>query len=435
MIEWTSFEEKVLFTEDVNTVLTSMETNKMMCNIDCSLHNPLCPSPRSEEREKLMKYEFPRFIYLDNNATHPITQEVRDRMSYALTFIGNASSNHMAGQKVRAAIEDARDAIAEELHISESKNLLFTGSGSEANNMFLKGVAFKNLYGPRKKILVSAIEHKAILSTAKYLEERFGFECIVLPVTKDGIVDPNILKQNLSGEVLLVSIMSANNEIGTILPIDTYCEIIKEYDADILFHSDAVQTIGKCKLPAIDNLDAATFTAHKFGGPTGIGVLYLKNIKIIDPLIHGGSQEFVKRAGTYNPMQIIGMAVAIREVAKIDKESILKFRLYAETKLKELGALINCEKNDRLINTISATLPGITAEDAVNYLSERGVFIGTGSACNSYEKNPSFVLKAIGLTDEEAYGTIRISLNRYTTLEDIDIFNQLLKQYIQQKGI
>ena len=233
--------------------------------------------------------------------------------------------------------------------------------------------------------------------------------------------------------------MAANNEVGTILPIDKYVTIIRQKNSQTLIHSDMSQTLGKAENISVGDLDAATFTSHKFGGPTGIGILYCKNFDVMDSLIHGGSQEFVKRAGTYSAHQIVGMGKAVELLEFSNYRNCIEVRQYAEKKLKEIGCIINCEDSLRLCNTISAILPNMIAENIVKKLSELGIFISAGSACNSYEKTASYVLKSMGVSDVDAYNTIRISLNRFTLKEEIDEFiitlNNLKDTYNGQQNI
>jgi len=401
------------------------------CNSFYSAYSPLCPSPNSGELAELMEKKIERFIYLDNNATHPLLDSVRDKMTEMAKFIGNPSSKHLAGERVRAYVEAARSNMANHIGTDDSSRLFFTASGSESNNTFIKGVAFKNIDNDKKEIITTPYEHKAVLRVVEYLS-KFGFIPRYAQVDSNGLVDVDHLKSIVNENTLLVSIMSSNNEVGTVLPVHEYYNIVKE-NSDALFHTDMSQTIGKVPNVKVGELDAATITGHKFGGPIGISILYVKDRDSFDPLIHGGNQEFNKRAGTYNSIFISALNIAFEELRFIKYKETAKLRDYLDTKLLELfDCNINCQLATRMVNTTSVTFKGVIGDELISFLSDEGIFISSSSACTSHEKNPSHVLKAIGLTDEEAYSTVRISLNRYTTKEEIDLFINKVRDFYER---
>jgi cysteine desulfurase len=329
---------------------------------------------------------------------------------------------------VRAYLESARANIAARLDIEDAATIFFTASGSESNNTFIKGVAFKNIDSDRKEIITTPYEHKAILRVVEYLS-KFGFIPRYAQLDSSGLVDTDHLKSIVNENTLLVSIMASNNEVGTILPIHEYHNIVRE-QSDALFHSDMSQTIGKVENISISDLDSVTITAHKFGGPIGISALYLKDRDCLDPLIHGGNQEFNKRAGTYNAPLVSGMNIAFMELEKLDFARIAKLRDYLDEQLlANFECRINCKDVERMVNTTSVTFKDFIGDELIEFLSGHGIFISSSSACTSHEKNPSHVLKALGMTDEEAYKTVRVSLNRYSSKEEIDIFIDTVKQF------
>ncbi len=414
------------------------------CGAYFSVYSPLCPSPKSEDRDAMIAKTFERFVYLDNNATHPILPEVKEEMVKMMDVIGNASSSHDAGVKVRAFIERARINIAKKIGLvqeEDARRIIFTSSGTESINTFIKGTVFRNIssFGKFKDseknvIITTRTEHKATLKTVEWLSEKIGIEPIYLECDANGlpIISWSDLEQ-IKDRILLVTMMAANNETGTILPVHEYCDRFKKMSSAILFHSDMSQTVGKMKNVAVGNLDAATFTAHKFGGPIGVSVLYAKNFDLFDPLLHGGNQEFQKRAGTYNPIQIVGMSKAIELISDEKIDVIGNLRDYLEEKLSDnFECRMNCRLADRLKNTSSVTFfYQFIADDLINYLSSKGIFVSASSACNSREKSPSFVLKAIGMSDEDAYRTIRITFNRINTKEDIDFLAEELGNFFK----
>jgi cysteine desulfurase len=381
------------------------------CSSDYASYSPLCPSPKSERMHELTSKKFNQFIYLDNNATHPVLPKVANKIREMYDVVGNPSSRHEAGERTRAYLEQARAKIANKIGCKPS-NLIFTASGSESNNMVIKGTF--------NKVIISSIEHSCIINSSKKMN---AFE---VGVFNNGYIDLEKVIE-LSKEPCLVSIMTANNETGSILPIHDYVNEIKFANPNALVHSDMCQCLGKMKDVKVGNLDFATFTAHKFGGPVGVSVLYIKDMNTIKSFIQGGHQEWDKRAGTYNMPLIVGMGEAIDNLVESDLPKIEALRNYMEDQLVKFGATINCKNSPRLVNTSSITFKEIYGEKLIEHLSNKGIFISAGSACNANEKKPSYVLKALDLTDEEAFKSVRISLNRFNTIEEIDI---LIKEII-----
>jgi cysteine desulfurase len=398
------------------------------CTMYHSAYSPLCPAPKSEERKDLINLDLKKSIYFDNNATHPVLEIVKERIIEFLQMSGNASSKHLAGQKIRAYIEEARENICDVLQMKPD-GLIFTSGGSESNNLILKGIAFKNFKNKRNKIITSTIEHKSVLKTCEWLQN-LGYIVQYVPVDKHGFINEELLKDFVDENTLIVSIMSANNETGLILPTEKYYNIVKSKNENVLFHTDASQLLGKIRLPINLGLyDAVTISSHKFGGPIGVGSLFIKNKDLITPLIHGGNQEFQIRAGTYKSHQIMGMSKAVTELKYIQYNYIEKLRDYLESKLTNCE--INYKNEKRLINTTNVKINSNHISDyIIEELSKKHIFISSGSACNAHEKNPSHVLKAIGKCDEDAYRTLRISLNRFNTKYEVDYFIKELNKII-----
>ncbi|MDX1775915.1 MAG: IscS subfamily cysteine desulfurase [Desulfobulbales bacterium] len=360
-----------------------------------------------------------RRIYLDHNATTPISQEVRDAMLAALELFGNPSSLYAEGRKSLTRLEDARRRIALLLNCT-ARRIIFTGGGSEANNLALKGVAFSDT--SRRHIITSAIEHPSILNTCRWLEEQ-GFSVTYLLPDRQGVVQPDILKSALQEDTLLVSIMTANNETGVIQPVRELADAAHENGS--LFHTDAVQGIGKIALDIAElDIDLLSLSGHKFHGPKGVGALYVRKGITLDALVHGGKQEHNLRAGTENLIGIIGIGkaaeLALGNMAEMDRIAMLRDRL-AE-KLKEFvpGARRNGHKTNRLPNTLNITLPGIRGESLVLALDQHGISCSSGSACRSGSPDPSHALINMGLSAEEAHCALRLSLGYENTAAEID---------------
>ncbi len=343
-------------------------------------------------------------------------------MEHAVRHLfGNASAVHRDGRAVKVAIEDARRRLAK-LIGSTARRIVFTGGGSEANNQVIKGAAFAS--GNRKRhIITTSIEHPSVLFACEWLR-RFGYRLTYLPVDMFGLVDPEDLRRALTPDTLLVSIMTANNETGTVQPIAELASIARERGA--LFHTDAVQAVGKIPIDAVElGVDFLTLSGHKFHGPKGIGALYIRYGTEIDPLIHGGGQEHGLRSGTENSIGIIGLGwaaeLAERRIPEMNTR-IRSLRDDLKQGIMELvpGAAVNGHPENRLPNTLNISLPGIRGESMVIALDARGISLSSGSACRSGSPGPSHALTAMGLTDEQAHCALRFSLCAENTKAQID---------------
>ena len=362
-------------------------------------------------------------IYMDHAATTPLHPEVlAAMMPYLTELYGNPSSIHSFGRETRQAIDTARDTIAENLGAADASEIIFTGSGSESDNFAIKGTAFA-LKEKGNHIITSAIEHHAVLDTCKWLEKQ-GFRVTYLPVDAYGLVDPARAAKAITNETILMSVHYANNEIGTIEPIEELGEIARA--KGILFHTDAVQAIGSLPLRLKDMpVDMVSFSAHKFYGPKGIGGLYLrKGIRPIQ-LIHGGAQERNRRAGTENVAGIVGMAEALK--LALNHMEARNIRI-AELRDRLIQGVFNQIDHVRLNGHPARRLPGnssfcfqyIEGESLLLNLDLQGIAGSSGSACTSGSLEPSHVLLALGLSHEIAHGSLRLTLGSATTSEEID---------------
>ena len=360
-------------------------------------------------------------IYLDNNATTRVADEVREAMlPYLEAVHGNPSSIHGVGRDAREAVENARRQVAKLIN-TRPRRIIFTGGGSEADNLAFKGVAFAH-QDKGKHIITTSIEHPAILGAGGFLE-KLGYEVTYLDVDEDGWLSPDKLKKAIREDTILVSIMMANNEVGTILPVKELCAIAQE--KGVLFHTDAVQAVGKIKVDVEDlGVDMLSMSGHKFHGPKGMGVLYVKNGVRLEPLIHGGKQENGVRAGTENVPAIVGLGKAAELALKTMKEgenlSALRDKLEAGIRKLVPKARLNGLADNRLPNTLNLTLPGLRGESLVVALDQHGISLSSGSACKSGSPKPTHVLMAMGRTEEEAHCAVRLSLSNRTSEHDID---------------
>ena len=360
-------------------------------------------------------------IYLDNNATTRVADEVREAMlPYLEAVHGNPSSIHGVGRDAREAVENARRQVAKLIN-TRPRRIIFTGGGSEADNLAFKGVAFAH-QDKGKHIITTSIEHPAILGAGGFLE-KLGYEVTYLDVDEDGWLSPDKLKKAIREDTILVSIMMANNEVGTILPVKELCAIAQE--KGVLFHTDAVQAVGKIKVDVEDlGVDMLSMSGHKFHGPKGMGVLYVKNGVRLEPLIHGGKQENGVRAGTENVPAIVGLGKAAELALKAMKEgenlSALRDKLEAGIRKLVPKARLNGLADNRLPNTLNLTLPGLRGESLVVALDQHGISLSSGSACKSGSPKPTHVLMAMGRTEEEAHCAVRLSLSNRTSEHDID---------------
>lgn len=369
-------------------------------------------------------------IYLDHAATTPVDKSVVEEMLPFFTEeFGNPSSIYQEGRGARKAIEAAREKIAKAIN-ADIREIYFTASGSEADNWAIKGIALKN-QKKGKHIITSEIEHPAVLQTCAYLEKQ-GFDVTYLPVDKDGLISLEDLKQAIRKDTILVSIMFANNEIGTIEPIKAIGEIVKA--KGIIFHTDAVQALGNIPIDVKDlNIDLLSLSAHKIYGPKGIGALYIRKGVPIDSLIHGGAQERKKRAGTENTPQIVAFGKAI-EIAMADLEknarhlTTLRDRLIQGIMGKIPQVRLNGHPVKRLPGNVNLCFDYIEGEAILLSLDLIGVSASSGSACSSGSLDPSHVLLAIGLPVGIAHGSLRLSVGKSTSREDVDyVIEELVK--------
>ena len=371
-------------------------------------------------------------IYLDNAATTQVYPEVLEEMTpYFTEFYGNPSSVYSFAGKAGEAVAKARKTIAEFIGADQSE-IYFTGGGSESDNWALKATA-EAYAGKGKHIITSRIEHHAILHTCEWLEKQ-GYEVTYLDVDENGIVQPETLKAAIRPDTILVSIMAANNEIGTIEPIEELAQIA--HDAGALFHTDAVQAY--CHVPInvdAQHIDMLSASGHKLNGPKGIGFMYIRKGIKIRSFIHGGSQERGRRAGTHNVPGIVGLGKAT-EIGAAN----LKERMAYETKLRDhlidrvLSEIpyvrLNGDRTKRLPNNANFCFRFIEGESMLILLDQNGICASSGSACTSGSLDPSHVLLAIGLPHEIAHGSLRLTLSEKTTMEDIDFTVDKLKEII-----
>lgn len=372
-------------------------------------------------------------IYLDYAATTPIDPQVFKKMlPFLKENFGNTMSLHSLGQKAKTALEEAREIVANSLG-ANPEEIIFTSSATESNNFALKGIAFANKE-KGKHIIISSIEHPCVMESAKWLEKQ-GFEITRLKVDKYGLVDLNDLEKAIKKTTILVSIMHANNEIGTIEPIEEIARICRE--KDVYFHTDAAQTFGKIPIDVKRiNADLVTISSHKIYGPKGAGALFVRKGVKITPLIHGGGQEMGLRSSTVNLPAIIGFAEAVKICQKEMKkeiERLIKLRDYLISKIlkKVEGVRLNGHPQKRLPNNINLSFKGVEGESLVFKLDMAGIAVSTGSACSSAKLEPSHVLLAIGLSPKEAHGSLRISLGRWTKKSDIDYLLDILPKIVK----
>ena len=360
-------------------------------------------------------------IYLDNNATTPLDPAVAERMSRFLKeHFGNPSSLYPIGREVKEIVNEARGTIAKALSAARTE-IIFTGSGTEADNFALRGVL--EACPEKKEFITSSIEHPAILRTASYLEKT-RIKVTYVPVDKTGMIDLDFLKDAITPRTALISIMHANNELGTIQPIEEVIKIAKE--RGILVHTDAVQSFGKIDVDVKKlGVDLLSISAHKIYGPKGVGALYIRKGTKICPLIHGGHQEREMRAGTENTIGIIGFGEAVRVMKKKSPEDKKRIEKLAQRLKKGVEETIpkikfNGHPEKRIKGTLNFSFLGLEAEAILLALATKDIYVSTGSACSEGAEEVSHVLNAIGLRPEIARSSIRMSLGRFNTEEDID---------------
>lgn len=362
--------------------------------------------------------------YLDHAATTPLIPEVREAMMVAYTHeFANPSSVHGPGRKARAIVEEAREKVAGAIGASPSE-IVFTGGGTEADNLAIKGLASK-MRGNGDHLVTSEFEHHAVLESMEYLEHS-GFKVTFIGVGPDGIVDPQHVAGGITSRTILASVMAVNNEIGTVQPLDAIAAEVKATNPNTVVHTDAVQALGNISVNVNTwGVDLAAFSAHKVGGPKGTGFLFVRAGIPLEPVIHGGGHERGLRSGTLNVAGIAGLGVAAeiaaREVdAKTERVGKLRDRLLQGIRGVASDAVVNGDLERRAPNNLSVSFPGTEGETLLLLLDEAGIACSTGSACQSGALDPSHVLLAIGQTKELANGSIRFTFGRDSTDADVD---------------
>ena len=375
-------------------------------------------------------------IYLDHSATTPVAPEVLDAMlPYFGKKFGNASSLHSFGLEAKEALEESRAKVAALLG-AQSEEIIFTSGGTESDNLALKGIGYRSKEkGKGNHIITSSIEHPAILETCRKLETQ-GFEVTYLPVTKDGLVDPGTVESAVREETVLISVMHANNEIGTIQPLKEIGEIAAE--KDVFFHTDAVQTAGKIPIDVNDmGLDLLSISVHKLYGPKGVGALYVRKGTRLDSILQGGGHERGLRSGTENVAGIVGLARAA-DLASQEMASEAKRLTDLRDKLAKM--VLDSVKDAWINGTMEKRLPGnlnfgfryVEGESLLLFLDSKGIAVSTGSACSSKKLEPSHVLMSLGLKAEECHGSLRITMGRSNTEEDVDYVARSITEAVER---
>lgn len=372
--------------------------------------------------------------YFDYNATTPIDGDVyKEMIPYLTDYYGNPSSSYYIGRQTKDKIERIRYEISQYFNM-KPEGVYFTSSGSEADNMILKGISVANK-DKGKHIITTKIEHSAILNTCEFLEKQ-GYDITYLDVTPEGVIDIKELESAIREDTILISIMYVNNEIGTIEPIKEIAEIAHKHN--IIFHTDAVQAIGEIRINVEEmGIDCMSISGHKIYAPKGIGMAYIKPGIKFEPLIHGGMQEFHSRGGTENIANIVALGKAIKildETIDTNEEKMKELQEYTLKKINSILSgydyILNGGFENRASNNISISFKDIDGESLLLALDLEGIYLSSGSACHSDSTEPSHVLKAIGVPEEYANGTLRISFGKYTTKKDIDFLISKIKEKI-----
>lgn len=372
-------------------------------------------------------------IYLDYAATTPTDPEVLKAMQpYFFEKFGNASSPHAIGQEAKKAIEDARQNLADFIG-AKLEEIVFTSGGTESNNHAILGVVHA-MQAKGNHVITSKIEHHSVLESISHLE-RQGIKTTYLPVDKDGFVDPQDVSKAITDKTILISIMHANNEIGTIQPIAEIGKIAKE--KGIVFHADCVQTVGHIPVN-VDalNVDLLPVAAHKFYGPKGVGALYIRKGTKVSRFLLGGDQERGRRASTHNLPGIVGLGKAVKICKaqmndEIRTQTVLRDKIINEISRRVEGAYLNGHPQKRLPNNINFSFTGVDGESLLMSLDMAGISVSMGSACTSGALEPSYVLRAIGVKDELALGSLRVTIGRWTKEEQVDYFLDHLPKTIE----
>ncbi len=373
---------------------------------------------------------------MDYAATTPVDEEVlKEMLPYFKEKYGNASSLHSFGRDAFDAIEKAREQVARMIN-STSDEIIFTSGGTESDNLAIKGIAYKNkdkreTKGPH--IITSSIEHPAVLEPCKHLEKQ-GFDVEFLPVDRYGLVDPSDLEKTISKNTFLVTIMFANNEIGTIEPINEIGKITEQHD--IIFHTDAVQAVGKEHIDVNKlKIDLLSISSHKIYGPKGVGALFVRKGVKLEPLAHGGGHEKGLRSSTYNTPGIVGLGkaceIGLKRMEK-DREHMKKLRdVLIKNVLEIEESYLNGHPTKRLVNNAHFRFTAIEGESLNLMLDDKGIAASTGSACSSAKLQASHVLLGIGLKPEEAHGSLRLTLGRYSTMDEVEYVSKVLPDIVK----
>jgi len=374
-----------------------------------------------------------RRIYMDYAATTPVDDRVlKTMLPYFSELYGNASEIHSFGLEAKRALEESRAKVAHILN-SDPSQIIFTSGATESNNLALKGIAFADEKKGRH-IMISSIEHHCVLDTAKWLETR-GFDITLLPVDKYGLVDPIAVEEAIRDDTLLVSVMHSNNEIGVLEPIAEIGEVCRE--KGVYFHSDAVQSLGKVPVDVEElGVDLLSVSSHKLYGPKGVGALYISEGVRLEPLAHGGGHESGIRSGTENVAGIVGFGEACRIAEEeMPKESprltMLRDKLVSRI-LEVRDTCLNGHATKRLPNNANFSFKYIEGEALLLRLDDKGVAASTGSACSSKSAEPSHVLLALGLKPEDARGSLRLTLGRWTTGDEVDYVLEVLPPIVEE---
>ena len=375
-----------------------------------------------------------RFIYADNAATTAVSQEVLEAMlPHFTTAYGNASSIYKLGRDAQRDVETAREKVAAALG-AEPREIFFTSCGSESDNWAIKGIAERLGSKGKKHIITSVFEHHAVLHTCEYLEKH-GYEVTYIPVSDKGLIDPEDIRKAIREDTALVTIMYANNEIGTIQPIEEIAAVCHE--KGVIFHTDAVQAVGHVEIDVHkQGIDMLSLSGHKIHAQKGIGALYVKKGIVLPNLIHGGGQERGKRAGTENVPAIVGLGVAIEAATKniAEKAAVITPRRnrLIDGILKLPYTRLNGDRDKRLPGNLNISIEGIEGESLLLMLDMNGICASSGSACTSGSLDPSHVLLSIGLKHEVAHGSLRLSIEEDVTDEDIDYILEVIPKVVSR---
>lgn len=375
-----------------------------------------------------------RFIYADNAATTAVSEEVLQAMlPYFRTAFGNASSIYKLGRDAQRDVEAARAKVAKAIG-AEPREIFFTSCGSESDNWAIKGIAENLAKRGKKHIVTSVFEHHAVLRTCQYLEKK-GFEVTYVPVSDKGMIDPEDVRNAIRDDTALVTIMYANNEIGTIQPIEEIAAICKE--KKVIFHTDAVQALGHVDIDVKkQGIDMLSLSGHKIHAQKGIGALYVRKGIVLPNLIHGGAQERNKRAGTENVPAIVGLGVAIetatKNIAERNAVIVPRRNRLIDGILKLPYTRLNGDRDKRLPGNLNISIEGIEGESLLLMLDQYGICASSGSACTSGSLDPSHVLLAIGLKHEVAHGSLRLSIEENVTDEDVDYILEVIPKIVER---